>query len=299
MTEVNEMNSNDLMSAINSAETPEVEKEEKVVIEAKPEKEPEVEVEQEDENDAQSDDVPFPKKAVNAISYHKKKLFKMESTLETVKAENARITAERDSLQKHIESLKAPNPADYTDTDKYLTDKADYQIEKKHADRELAALDKQEEQVTSVAQSAQEEQDNEYFLEKQALVTKAESEIPDFRETINAVAPIFDFIDNNPDRYAHIEKHLMSLDNPEMAIYNLAKDGKLESLLKMSSEMAALTLYNAQSRKAVSEKDAEQEVPVIAKTQAPRPLTKVNGVGVTKTTVEGLSSTDLLKAIRK
>ncbi len=217
----------------------------------------------------ESEDVPFPKKAVNALSRRDKQIGKLQ----------AQLAADRAELAKFRE---AKSPANNSPTEDGFDNYGEYlkAVARHEAQQEFSQNSKkQEEAATTAQQEAWQAERTDYITNraKEALET-----IPDYKQLFMENA---DILQSLPP---HIEKAFYESDAPELAFYALAKEGKLDSLFEMSPGRAAIEIGKAEMRGEALSK-AKQI------TKAPAPLERLKGTGSSNKSLETMSSQDLLK----
>lgn len=223
--------------------------------------------------DDESEDVPFPKKAVNAISRRDKQLVKMRADMAALQAEVSKYRQPQAQPQQSPQSdNSAPKEEDFDDYGSYLEAKLLHKIK---MEQSVQQKSQQDQQVQS--QKQQWVQQREQEIAQKVETHKAE--IPDFMQVIETNA---DIMDNLPE---HVELAFLEADDAGLAYYNLAKEGKLEALLTMSPYRAAMEIALAQQKK-----------PSLNRVSgAPSPIKPIAGRG-SSTKAEGdLSGEELLK----
>lgn len=219
------------------------------------------------------EDVPFPKKAVNALSRRDKQIGKLQ----------AQLAADRAELAKYREQQK---PVDNSPKEESFDNYGEYlkAVARHEAKQELSETSKQQEtQATTAQDEAWHAERTEYISQK---AKDAIENIPDYKQLFMENA---DILQSLPP---HIERAFYELDSPEMAFYALAKEGKLDAILEMSPVRAAAELGKAEVRGEALSK-AKQI------TKAPAPIEGLKGVGSSTKTLDTMSSKELLDWVRK
>ena len=216
------------------------------------------------------EEVAFPKKAVNALSRRDKQIGKLQ----------AQLAAERSELQKLREQAEKSQAADIPKEDSF-DNYGDYM--KAVARHELKQESTQEKKEQLEAQELASEQG---LVEEQVrnVNEKAEiarNDIPDYQQLFTENA---DVLQSLPP---HIEKVFLEAEEPALAFYALAKEGKLESILDMSPARAAMAIGRAEVRGA----ELSKAKPV---TKAPAPIASLKGAGKTSKTANTMTPRELL-----
>lgn len=206
-------------------------------------------------------DVPFPKKAVNALSRRDKQIGKLQ-------AERAALQAE---LQKYREveeqkANKAPVAEDFESYDDYIDAKQDFKIAKMQRESAPKA------EIPSEQKAWQQERMS-YAAQKANETAKT---IPDYTATINAN---IEFINSLPEG---IVDTLYESSNGGLALYVLAKEGSLYELSEMSERAAAIAIGRAEARG-----NNYLTKPI---TKAPAPIGGLKGTGQSNKAISGQSS---------
>jgi len=219
----------------------------------------------------ESDDVVFPKKAVNALSRRDKTIAKLKAEQAADRAELQRFRETNNKLQESNE----PSEADFETYGEYLEAKVLHKIETKQNE----GVKKQEQ-----AQSTAKQQ--EWIEERQAVLAEkaqdAVSKIPDYQAVYAEYQDVFE------DLPEHINQAFLELDDAPLAFYALAKEGKLESLKSMSLSKAIIELGKAEDRGIAMTK-------VRQTTKAPTPLSANKGNGMVGKSLNNMSADELLK----
>lgn len=230
------------------------------------------------EPSAEKEEVQFPKKAVNAISYRDRKIGQQKAQLEQA---NARIAAVEAELAKSKPTalpngvpLKLetgePNPDAYTDYQKYLDDRQDWRLEQREAARS-------KETESTQAQTQQQQ----FIAERQTAFT---SELKTDKE---ATALLEEYADLEvPDHIANIFLEAEPADAIR-AFKVLAKEGRLEALIAMPLARAAMEIGKAQI--------ATTPKP---KTNAPKPLPASRGSVAGDKSLEQMSGAELVAWVK-
>ena len=264
-------------------------KDETPAVTQEPEKDEQVKDESEDQADSadqedESKDIVFPKKAVNAISYRNKIIARERAEKAAILAEKAAILAELEQLKsqakpQNIGELKQqsngeqpPKEEDFSSYPEYVEAKVLYNVRQELAKQEKA---KQEAQTVAINQEALSHQQ----IELSEKIESHKQGIPDFTKVIEESLPV---INSFPE---FIERAFLEADDGALAMYNLAKDGKLESLFSMSPYRVAMEVAKAQI--------PTQQTKMVS--SAPMPISSTSGRGVVTKSVDRMSGEELLK----
>lgn len=223
------------------------------------------------------DDVPFPKKAVNALSRRDRQIGKLRAEQQQLQAELERYRAQA----KPQEQSNSQRPSDYPDEDKF-DNYGDFlkAVARYEARQEMAEGNKRQQQEYQQSQEQQWVAKRESEIADQAA--EVASSIPDFGQTIAEYA---DVIDSFPPQ---LERLFLECENPPMAFYALAKEGRLEDLLQMTPYRAAMEIGRAQDRGIA----LSQRRPI---TKAPAPIAPARGLGTTGKSLSDMDPAELLK----
>ena len=195
------------------------------------------------------DDVPFPKKAVNAISRRDKQIGKYKAELDHARAELAKYQAQTDTKKPENQP---PKEEDFDNFAEYLKASARFE-----AKQEFAENNKK------VAEDRVSQQEQAWVSQREQIMVEKANELiqgnPEYKQLLVENA---DVLDSLPP---HIERAFLEADNAALAFVALAKEGKLEALASMSPFQAAMEIGRAQDRGAALAKTKQV-------TQAPAPL---------------------------
>lgn len=200
--------------------------------------------------------------------------------LEQERAEKAALKAENETLMRKLNSSGvnltnpdgSPNPDAYDGRwGEYLLEKAKFEVRK-----EYEAKDSEKHKTEQAAMKERYVAEKLDSINQQA--NKMSAEIPDFQSVMQSN---LDIVDEFPE---YVETAFYECGNAAVAFYNLAKEGKLESLLDMGPYQVIAEISRAAS--------LEPKKPVA--TSAPRPLTPARG-NVTSKSEETMSGLELLK----
>ncbi len=224
--------------------------------------------------DEEAENVPFPKKAVNAISRRDKQLVKERAEKAALQAELAKYKqpqAPNPQVQPQSDNA-APKEDDFEDYGSYLEAKLLHKIKTEQAAQAKQAQDTQ-------AQSQRQQWEQQRQAEIAQRVDSHKAEIPDFMQVVETNA---DLMDAMP---AHIEQAFYEANDAGLAFYNLAKEGKLEALLTMSPYKAAMEIALAQTKKPSLNRVSN----------APAPIKSVSGRGSSTKDTDDMSGEELMK----
>lgn len=220
-----------------------------------------------------SEDVPFPKKAVNAISRRDKQIGKMRAEMAALQAEVAKYTQNQAQPPKshNVVNEGSPKEEDFETYGDFLEAKLLHKIK-----QEQATQDKSKKEQALSAQKQEWVNQRE-----QEIVSKVEGHkgaIPDFVQVIETYA---DIADEFPE---YIVQAFYEADDAPLAFYNLAKDGKLEALSSMSPYRAAMEIALAQNKKS----------PVLNRvSNAPAPISAAKGSGSGSKSLDNMSWSEM------
>ena len=224
----------------------------------------------------ETDDTPFPKKAVNALNRREKQINKLKAANQQYMQDLQQLRQQMESFQAQFNAPKEPNQNDYDDYDKYVKDLAIYHSGKGQDKQE--SLDPEQ-----IKQQAYQEAQQAVYLQQreQATIEKANEyigSIPDYKDVIMEYEDVFDEM---PDATAAA---FYQAEDPAIAFYAMAKDGIAESLLNMTPQQVAYAVAKYEMKGKEILKQRANKV-----SQAKPPIQGVRGSG-------GLSSLDDLIA---
>lgn len=249
------------------------------VADVKPEQETEPNSEQPNKEAPKSEeDVPFPKKAVNAISRRDRQIGKYRAELEYWKAQAQQGAKQTQSPNQNSQSPAEPKEDDYQNYGDYLKAVAKYE-----AKNEIEqGLSKQRETMQKEQVSAQEAA----WIDQRAQVahTKVAEYTQKHPEMIQVFQENADIIQAIPP---HIEMAFLEADNAPLAAYALAKEGKLEELFGMSPARAAMEIARAEARG-----ESMLKTPI---SKAPNPIQSNRGSGAINKNPSNMSVDEALK----
>lgn len=208
------------------------------------------------ESDKGDQDQEFPQKAINALNRKNKKINKLRAQMRELEAKL------KESPTK-VET-KDVNPDDFESFGEYNDAKVKALVEQK---LQQSQHDMQKQYLTSQQEQLKVERD-QYIIEQANELTKT---LPDLPQVWQQNARLLDAL---PEQVADI---FYSIENAPAAIYTLAKEGKLESLLYANPAVAALEIMNAEQRGLEITSKPQTRV-----SQAPTPITKARGSGSVK-----------------
>lgn len=184
--------------------------------------------ENEPENNSDSDDVEFPKKAVNALNRKTKTINKLRARLQE-------LEAKQQELNNSTEETKPVNADDFETMEEYLNAKMNALVNEQlqQSNKEQQSLQLTQEQQALLAER------NQHIAQQAQEVAQA---IPDFQQVIGQHTQE---LDSMPDTISEI---FYSIDSPTVAAYVLAKEGKLESLRYSNPHVAANLIISAEQR---------------------------------------------------
>jgi hypothetical protein len=217
-----------------------------------------------------NDDVVFPKKAVNAISRRDRTIGKLRAESEALRAELAKL---QQPVTKESSNDGKPNESDFSTYGDYLEALQDWKVEKKlsttFAEREAKT---KQAQVNSEMQAWKSERETNMAAQAQELIKSA----PDYHAVLAANADILDALPGD------IQDVLLEIDNAPLAVFNLAKEGKLEALATMTPIRAAMELSRASAQA------------VKPQTKAPHPLSPARGAASSSKSLDQMKADELV-----
>lgn len=212
----------------------------------------------------------FPKKAVNALSRRDKQIGKLRAQLEAERAETAKLR--QAPAQTKPVNTGEPQEKDFTTYHEYIR-----AVNKYDAQQLLAERD------TKNTESRQTEQNQAWQVKQsEELIGSAKQFIKENPEAQAIVDEYADVLDELPAQIQRI--FLEAPDVAPRAIFNLAKEGKLESLGEMSFAKAAMEIGRA-STQAITK----------PQTKAPTPLPASRGSVPSGKSLDSMSGDELLK----
>jgi hypothetical protein len=228
------------------------------------------------------DSVTFPKKAINALSRRDRTIGKLraqsyekDSRIAALEAQIAQYSnsAATTSKQPHV-SQNAPKEEDFDNYGDYLKASIRHDLAQEQASK------------------AQEQKSVESDAKIQEWVAMRETEIAQSMDTHKTAIPDFEqvvaaHVDIADEFPPAIAQAFYEADDPALAFYNLAKEGKLEQLSTMSPYRAAMEIAKAQSKK-----------PVVNKvSSAPDPIKAPVGVGRQSKSLWDSSGDEIIKKL--
>lgn len=226
-------------------------------------------------------ETPWPKKAENALAREKGKSARYKFQAQQEREARAQLEArlsklEQQSAPKTGQSANTgePKETEFNNYADYLEAKNAHNIEKKFAERDS----KHEETQRTAKEQAWEAQRLSFIDQKEMELAK---EIPD----ISSLAD--EYIDVIRSFSPEIKRLFLEADNAPLAIYNLAKSGKLDELSDMSYARAAMEIGRA-----------ETQAPTKPKTKAPIPLSASRGSVASGKSLDTMSGHELLKWVK-
>ena len=219
----------------------------------------------------------FPKSAQNAIARQKQINGKLRAQTEAMAAELSDL---REAV-KRIQSVtpepvdpNMPNEDNFDNYGDYLKASIKYELSKENNKAEQPTNQPTQEQI----------QEAQYVQKRVMEIENLENEFlkiaPDYKEV---EADAQDIIDSaSPE----LVKLFLEVENPPLAFYNLAKSGKLESLLDMPLNKAAIEIGKALAQ------GTPRRI-----SSAPQPLSANTGTGSGIKPIENMSYTELMAAL--
>jgi len=223
-----------------------------------------------------ADDVVFPKKAVNAISRRDKQIARLKAENKMLQEFRQQLASQQQTLNSATKDQGAPREENFDTYGEFL---------KAQILHELQAQKQPEQKNQPTPEQLQHQA---WYQEREAVVQQKSAEYaksaPDYSQLIEEYADVLDSA--SPE----IERLFLELDDSPAAFYAMAKDGTLESVARMSPQMAAYHLAQAEQR--------GKELLQQKKTSgAPRPIQGVKGAGKSTKDLSSLDPKDLLKRL--
>lgn len=209
------------------------------------------------------------KKLENALSYQRKQRAKAQREAQEQRQRLEQL--EKELAQFKPKSDNAPKEENYNSYSEYLEAKQEWLLERKLAEREAKAKE-----ATKTAEVDQIRQQQAQALQQKAQ--EAIKQIPDYLQTMQEHAEL---IDGFPP---HIIEQIHKADNAPLALYNLAKEGKLEELPFMDAIDAAVEIRLAQ-----------RTAPTPPKSKAPPPISAARGAASASKTLERMTPDEIGK----
>lgn len=218
------------------------------------------------------EEAPFPKKAINALSRRDKQIGKLRAEREAYLNE---LTKLREEQAKAL-APKEPTEEQFESYGEYL--KA---LTKFHATQVQPAQPQQPQQPDYRQQQMIAQRDQAIAIKSQ----EAMKAIPDYQSVIQEHAEI---ADSFPEE---LQNAFYEAENPGLALYTLAKEGRLYDLVDMTPARAAMEIARAEVR-------GQQIMSRKPVTNAPAPISAAKGSGPATQRLETMSADEILKAAR-
>lgn len=222
------------------------------------------------DNDSDGDEVEFPKKAVNALNRKNKKINKLNGRIRELEAK----LNEKPQVDNQPSDI---NPDDFETYGDYLNAQVEARVDERI---KQSQSDMQRQQLTAQQEQLKRERD-QYIIDQAQEAAQTFTDLPQVWQQ-NA-----QLLDSLPKE---IEEIFYSIENAPAAVYTLAKEGKLESLLYANPAVAAYEIVNAQNKGMELLSRPKQRV-----SQAPEPISKAKGSGSVKKQLS--PSDDVLKSL--
>jgi hypothetical protein len=214
-------------------------------------------------------DPPWPEKAEKAHAKQKAKAIRLSYENKLLKQQLAEI---QKAQQAQAPQSAEPNEASFDNYGDYLKAVARYE-----AKQELNEGKQSREQLFAEAQKAK--WIDERVSVVQEKVAEAKAALPDFDKVAQENAEIIGQFSGE------LEEVILSLDNPALALYNLAKDDLLQDLAEMPLPQAAVLLGKALAKGIPQKKTV---------TSAPAPMRGVKGSGSPTTSLASKNPDELM-----
>jgi DNA repair exonuclease SbcCD ATPase subunit len=222
------------------------------------------------EADNDGDSVEFPKKAVNALNRKNKQINKL-------RAQMRELEAKLNEAPTDVKAQTQINPDDFDNYGDYINAQVESLVEQK---TQQSQTDLQKQQLEQQKQALQSQRD-QHIIEQAQEAAQVFSDLPQVWQS-NA-----QLLDALPKEIADI---FYNIDNAPAAVYMLAKEGKLESLLYTGPAIAAYEIVSAQNRGLEMLSKPQQRL-----SQAPSPISKARGTGSVKKQLS--PNDDVLKSL--
>jgi len=204
---------------------------------------------QEEQNESQEDtkeDVPFPKKARNAISYRDKKIAKLQSQLNELKQ------AQEKQLEQGAQD-SAPKEEDFETYSDFLEAKILHKMKQDQAQEQQPQAQQQQQPEDPQVQQMRQQKEQSMMQQAQQYAQK----IPDYAQVVEQNAEVLDYMPQE------IQDAFYEADDAALAFYNLAKSGDLYTLAEMTPYRAAMVIAQAQQQPSTPQQpQAPQHKPI-------------------------------------
>lgn len=202
-----------------------------------------------EEGQEKDDNVVFPKKAVNALSRRDKKIAKLNAELQEYRQKEAEWQRGQQRGQQNLQqgnednqAIKEPDLDDYdsfADYQKALTQF--YVKQSQGALKQQSGQQQQQDQLTP----QQVQQQVHYSQRAQHMDTidaDLSAKLPDYEQIKTEYSDVL------AELPQHIAMAMLDAENGPLALYTLAREGKVEQLLTMSPTQAAAEMARAEIR---------------------------------------------------
>lgn len=211
------------------------------------------------------------RKLENALSYQRKQRSKAQQEAKETRTRLEQL--EKQLAQNKPKADDAPNEANYNSYSEFLEAKQEYLLEKKLAERDAKAKESQ-----AVATNQQEETKRYQSFDKASQTF--EKEVADASQVFEQnIESIRDLWTNETLRNV-----ILKAENAPLALYNLAKEGKLDQLLDMDAIDAAVEIRLAQ-----------RNAPTHPQTKAPPPIAAARGAASASKTLNNMTPDEIGK----
>lgn len=211
---------------------------------------------------------PWPKTAENAFNRVKKERNELKEKYRALRQQY-------EEMKRNFQQFKEPDAPTEDQYEKY-TDYLDARAQHK---AEQTYMSKQKEQYEQGMQRLEAESERVWLEERTSAFDENLNHLKqvasDYAQVEAYAEPIIANFDVN------LRKAILSIDNAPKALYNLAKEGRLENLSYMPFEMAVAEIVQAQYRGDFQAGQARPQMNAQPKTvtSAPKPLKTVSGTG--------------------
>jgi hypothetical protein len=217
------------------------------------------------------EDIPFPKKAINALSRRDKQIGRLRAEAQQYKAELEKLQAQAQPKENQPKKSDGPQEDQFDNYGDYLKAVARYE-----ARQELAQGQPKQEPV-DIQEQVWIAKREEYVGQQATALLETN---PEYQQILTENADILDAMP------PHVERAFLEAENAPLAFVALANEGKLEELLTMSPTKAAMEIAKAEIR-------GEAMVKAKKVTNAPTPLSANKGSGQVGKSLDAMSGKEL------
>jgi len=231
-------------------------------------------------NKAESNELPIPKKILNAMSHKDRRIGKLTAKQYEAEAKIKQLEEQLATYNKPKESQQSgkPNTANFDNYEDYLQALAEYQVGEKFSESE-----KKRQQFEAQKNQSVYHEERIAKLEENDQAAKAS-----FSDYDNVFSENEALAADMPE---HVKQAFLEAEHPAYAFYAIAKEGKLEDMLNMS-ERQAIAMIARYEDKGLAMSKAKQV------TKAPAPMSPAKGTSAGSKSLDAMSGDELLKWIR-